>query len=493
MSSRTRQLTLLSILAVSLALRVRYLMTGVPLAVEIDEPAIVDRALAIMNSGNWHPRGFDYPSLVVYIQAVANIAQFLRGAVEGLWPSLDRYAIASAYEAGRFVSAAIGTATVWLTYRLGKEEQSPALGLVAAAQLAVYPMHVRESHFALTDSPATAFVVLALFLTVRATRVRTVAAYTAASAAAGFALAAKYNAGVVALVLPLAWLLSERKAPDRRRKLIAIAVAPPLAFLVAVPYAVIDLPGFLSGLGAQVARFSTNAVAGGDDAPWRVYLVHLSLASGIWLPLAGLGALLLVWRREELRRWSVLFTFLAVYYYVLSTHGIVFGRYALPLVPVLCVFAAVPIVELARAAAERWPRRQVSGLLLAGSLALVLTPLLRGSIDWLQGFHRLDTREIAGRWMIAALPKRTRIVVENSGPTNLDHLGFDVVERPNRIGPVQEYQARGAQYLLLATFSERDLPGYGPVVSTGRVVFGIDPGRRRWGPYIRAVKLEAAP
>jgi 4-amino-4-deoxy-L-arabinose transferase-like glycosyltransferase len=53
---------------------------------------------------------------------------------------------------------------------------SQALGLVAAAQLASFPMHVRESHFALTDVPTTALVVLTLWLTVIAGRKRTVSA-----------------------------------------------------------------------------------------------------------------------------------------------------------------------------------------------------------------------------------------------------------------------------------------------------------------------------
>jgi 4-amino-4-deoxy-L-arabinose transferase-like glycosyltransferase len=301
----------------------------------------------------------------------------VRGALAGAWPSLDRYAIADAYQAGRAVSALIGTGTVWLTYRLGKEVRSPALGLLAAAQLALYEMHVRESHFVLTDAPATALATLTLLLTVRAARLGSIGAYALASAAAGLAAAAKYNAVVVFVVVPLSWLICERRAADRWRKALVIAALAPLAFLVAVPYALLDIPAFLTGFGAQMGRFSARALATGRDAPWRVYLGHLSLASPIWLPLAAAGLVLVVWRRQAPVRWTIPIAFAAAYYGVLSTHGIVFGRYALLLLPPLCLLAAVPILELGAAVGTHWPVRYAH-IALATAVAVVLLPLLAG-------------------------------------------------------------------------------------------------------------------
>ncbi len=489
----TARLLLAGIIAAAFALRVRHLMSGVPLGVGIDEPAVVDRALEIVRTGNWNPRGFDYPSLVIYMQAMVNVLQFLRGAMDGRWGSLDNYDIASAYEAGRFVTALLGTATVWLTYRLGKDLHSRTLGLLAAACLAVYPMHVRESHFVLTDAPATALVALALLLTLRAARRRTMAAYFAAAFAAGLAAAAKYNGGVVAIVVPLTWLLHDRASADRGRKAALIALGVVAGFLVAVPYALIDLPAFLNGLGAQMARFSGGELSSGDDAPWRAYLTHLSLAWQPWLPLAVLGAALVAWRRHRWQLWLVPIAFTLAYFYVLATHRVVYGRYALPLLPAISLLAAVPFVELALWYRRRYRRHALAFGVLAATSAVMLVPLILGSLEWLERFRRPDTRVVAGRWMAAALPKGARLVVENSGPTNLDRVGFTVLSRPNRLeGAPRDYADSGVDYVVYAPFSSALLADYAAFTGAGREVCRVDPSETRDGPFVRIVKIRDA-
>ena len=182
------------ILTVALAARLWFVSTGIPHAVEMDEPAIVDRALAILNTGSWNTHAFDYPSLDTYLHAFVAIVRFLLGAARGEWASLADFDISAVLLAGRLVTALIGTATVWLTWRVGRLLHSPTLGLIAAAQLAVLSLHVRESHFILTDVPVTALSVLALWLALRASFVPTPAAFAWAGAAVGLTAAAKITA-----------------------------------------------------------------------------------------------------------------------------------------------------------------------------------------------------------------------------------------------------------------------------------------------------------
>src|SRR5262245_9298274 len=111
---------LVVILAVAAAARLWYLTAGVPHAVGIDEPQVIDRAVRILRTGDWNPHVFDYPALVIYFHAAVSILRFLWGALNGEWASLDGYRITAIYTAGRFAAAAIGVATVWLTYRLGE-------------------------------------------------------------------------------------------------------------------------------------------------------------------------------------------------------------------------------------------------------------------------------------------------------------------------------------------------------------------------------------
>ena len=168
---------LVVILAVALAARCWYLTAGVPYAVGIDEPQVVNRSLRILQTGDWNPHVFDYPTLVIYFHAAVAILRFLWGALDGEWASLDAYRIEAVYAAGRFMAACIGVATVWITFKLGEALGRRRAALLGAALLAVQPIHVRESHFILTDVPMTALTTLAIWLAVRASRLGTIRAY----------------------------------------------------------------------------------------------------------------------------------------------------------------------------------------------------------------------------------------------------------------------------------------------------------------------------
>ena len=93
------RLALCGILAIAAVARLWFRTAGVPHAVGIDEPQIVDRALRILHTGEWNPHVFDYPTLVIYLQAAVAIVRFLWGALGGQWASLDAFSIAAVYSA----------------------------------------------------------------------------------------------------------------------------------------------------------------------------------------------------------------------------------------------------------------------------------------------------------------------------------------------------------------------------------------------------------
>src|SRR4051812_19089001 len=336
-----RRIALLLILVAAATARLWHLTAGVPHAVGIDEPQVIDRAIRILQTGDWNTHIFDYPSLVIYVHAVVAIFRFLWGALNGEWNSLDAFSITAIYTTGRFVAAMIGVGTVWAVYRLGAAMASADVGLLAAAQLAVMPMHVRESRFILTDVPMTALTTLAMLFTVRAMRLGTVRAYAWAGAMCGFAAAAKYNGGVALVAVLAALLINERSERDGGWKLAAAVAAAALAFVAAAPYTLLDMTGFLDGFAAQMARFARNSAT--VDPAWLLYVKHLSPAwARLTVPLAIAGAIVLLWRpRTRLFAIPVAF-FTATYFYVLASHSPVFGRYALPVLPLLAIFSRRP-------------------------------------------------------------------------------------------------------------------------------------------------------
>ena len=483
-----RRIALVVILAAAATARLWFLTAGVPHAVGIDEPQVVDRALRILRTGDWNPHLFDFPTLVIYFNAVLAIVRFLWGALQGEWRSLDGFSIDAIYSTLRFAAAVIGVVTVWITYRLGTELVSREVGLFSAAQLAVRPLHVRESHFVLTDVPMTALTTLAIWMTVRAMRLGSVRAYAWAGAACGFAAAAKYNGGLAIIAVVAAWVLHERRAADRGMKLLAAVSAAAGAFLICAPYTILDIPAFLDGFAAQFARFASPA-APGTDPGWLVYVKELSLPwLRFWVPLGVAGIALLLWRpKTRLPALSVALFALA-YFYVLSTHSVVSGRYALPLVPLLCVFTSVAALAIVQAftrlsALKRpvWPP-----VLTGAAVALLTWAAIVDTIGWIEGLKRPDTRTIAADWLKANTPKGTRVAVENSGPTYLDSAGFKVAGVELLLDhPIDFYRSR-VDYLVI---SAADLSRYSDYIAAGSVVLQVPTTLQRWGPPIQVVSL----
>jgi 4-amino-4-deoxy-L-arabinose transferase-like glycosyltransferase len=487
----TRRVAELSVLALILAAaavaRLWSLGAGIPHAVGIDEPQIVDRALRILRTGDWNPHIFDYPTLVIYFHALVAIVRFMWGALRGEWGSLDGFSIAAVYTAGRFVAALIGVATVWLTYRLGTELSSRRVAWLAAAQMAVRPLHVRESHFILTDVPMTALTTLAVWLSVRAARLGTVQAYGWAGAACGLAAAAKYNGGIAIVAPIVAWVIHERSSPDRLRKLGALVGAAAAGFLAGAPYTVLDLPGFLDGFAAQFARFAAPSHAA--DPVWLLYVKHLSPPGGRWsVPLAICGIALLAWRSSARTRWMPVILFTLAYFYMLSTHSHVFGRYALPLIPMLCLFTSVAVLDGIRFLARVRPlaRPGVQRLLVAAGVMLLVYGPTVTSVGWLNQQKRSDTRVMATDWLKANTPHGTRVAVENNGPTYLEAEGFRVTGTELLLDQSADWYRQRADYLII---SAADLTRYGQYVGAGPTVFQIGPTPQRWGPPVLIVKL----
>ena len=245
-----------------------------------------------------------------------------------------RFPIAAVYAAGRFVAAAIGVATVWLTYRLGAELSSRRVALLgggaAGGAAAARPRVALHPHRRADDGADDAG---GLAVGAGGAAAARCAPTPGPGAACGLAAAAKYNGGI-ALVAVAGGVAAPRAVVARSA---AQAAAPSSArprsrSCSARPYTLLDLPAF-----PRRVRGAVRALRGavhGDDPAWLLYVKHLSPPGGALVRAArawpGCAILLLAARRPARAGCrSLLFTL--AYFYMLSTHSHVFGRYALPL------------------------------------------------------------------------------------------------------------------------------------------------------------------
>jgi 4-amino-4-deoxy-L-arabinose transferase-like glycosyltransferase len=489
-----------AVVAAAAAFRFTAIGAGVPAAVASDEPFVMERAFAMMTTGDFNPHVFDYPSLYIYLQAAVASVRFLVGTLRGEWYQLDQVSASDFYVWGRLLTALLGTLTVVLTWRIGRRI-GVATGLLAAAFLAVQPLHVRESHFVLTDVPMTFFVALTLLASVRAFESPSAQSFALSGAAAGLAAATKYTGGIVLLVPLVALVMAPWDLASRARTVLVVAGAAVLAFLAGAPYSLLDLPGFLNGFGA-LARGHAAGVSP-DTSPWWTYLLHLRLNLGrplLAVSIAGLVAgVVQAFRSEPPARvvWATTVVFTLVFYAEIADQTLVWGRYLLPILPALFILGA-GTVELAlgrwrdafRLPVLRWAAA-------AAAVVLLFAPGTLRSWTLVAAMAKTSSNGLAYAWIVRELPPGARVAVEAEGmklPVRfrahnvqrlIDHTYEDYLENGTEYLVASSLASRGA----MAGGSSPDGRAYLELFRSAQLVHAVTPTPENPGSEIRVYRV----
>jgi 4-amino-4-deoxy-L-arabinose transferase-like glycosyltransferase len=424
-SRRTRGIvTLVIILAVGAALRFWGLDFGLPHRMSRpDEEGLIVPAIRMVG-GQLNPHWFHWPSLAMYILSVPYALyialQRARGAAIG--PDLVPFYAAHPspfHLIDRAFAAACGTLTIYLVYRLARLYFPRRASTLAAVFLAVAPLHVRDSHFGVTDVPATLLVVAAVYAAARWRYSSSRTGLWLAAAVCGLAASTKYNAALVLAPLLLAVVMRAREdregvARAAYRCALAAGIAA-VAFVVGTPFAVLSPAEFMDGLRAVSGHLSAGH--GLDLGPGWTYHPSVTLRYGLGTPLLVAGVAGSVWFAIARPDAAIqLLAFPAVYYLAIGPSRVVFFRYALPLVPFLCIGAGYAVGRLPRAAS----------LALAGVLALSCVPDIVRSDRLLA---RTDTRVLAADWITSRIPGTATFYASGAF--------YGHVELPPRFAPAQ--------------------------------------------------------
>lgn len=413
--TRWQMLAVAAIVIVGGVLRFAHLRSGVPYAVGVDEPDVMWRAVRMMKTGDFNPHFFDWPSLTIYLQCALACLTFLSGAMHGAWRTLGQVSEADFYVTGRALTAALGTATVVVTF-VAARRWGIVVAFATAVLMAVMPHHVRESHYTLTDVPMTFFVTVTWWLALRALDTRNLRAFAWAGVAAGLAASAKYNGGIAMVMPAIAAVAAGGSLTTISQRLIVVAACGAGAFLVGTPYALLDLPKFLDDYARLAAIFAAPRTG---EPGWSIYLKHLrgTLATpgmiAAAIGLAATAARIVVGPNRG--RWMLTLACPLIYFIVMARSFQIYGRYTLPLLPFACLFAAIGVIVVASGLVRLLrPRRFWTAPIAAATLtlAVAVVPTSR-SIAFDQMIARTSTMDETYAWIVSHIPPGSKIAIES--------------------------------------------------------------------------------
>ena len=466
-----------------------------------DEHWLVKPTLKMMRTADFNPHYFVYPTLYMYLLLLVFCLTFVIGTSMGKWSGLGGIKTGPFLLSGRITTALLGTGTVIGVYVAGKRLVDRETGAVAALILALAPLHVANSHFITTDVPAAFFCMMSLVTAAGVAREGNKRNYLLAGLMVGFAGAAKYNAALVLLNIPLAHWINPRREGYFNGNLLRALIWVALGFLIACPYALWDMPRFLDGVAHEIAHYKRGHMGHQGDYNRTYYLMFLA-TRGFGPVLFGLGLYGLYGMLRRMRReYLLLLTFPALYLLFLGGYKVRFVRNLMPILPYLSLWIGFGAVCAWRDIRRGWPALgKISPWKLA-PLGLALILAIPGSItlDETVALATRDTRLRARDWIEKNIPRGSVIYLQSWSVDKLKpgkyrrsrdrwsweyYVGTDRLTRKYfnmKSWSRQKYEEvrEAYQHQPVAAFAGRDENPYYCTANPAVVIFKRDPRRKK--------------
>jgi hypothetical protein len=419
---------LLLIVVVGLYLRIRHNDYGLPYVYNYDEAThFTNRAVSFFN-GDLNPGYFQNPSAFTYIvYGVLKIGYGLLGMPGLEEPSVVRqfsFDPTPIWETARTTAAVLAIVGVVATFFAGRSLwRDDRVGLAAAAILSFAFLSVVYSRIAVTDVGTFVPVAVATWAMLKAYEDGKLWQYALAGAGVGLAIGFKYTAGLA--ILPVLLIACARAWRDRDTPLlkrsdllyaILALIAMTLAFAITNPYFFLKPISALYQLKQQAEAAGGSEKLGQDQVGgFRYYIESLGWGFGYAAAFFALVGAFFEIRRDRIRGIALIMFPIALYLYM-GTQTRYFGRWLLPMYPVIALLAGLGIVRLAQLIPGR--SRLVQGLAVAAVTAAVLIQPVLADVRTMEVLGREDTRELARDYLVKNYPVSLRAVMEPAVPTS---------------------------------------------------------------------------
>jgi 4-amino-4-deoxy-L-arabinose transferase-like glycosyltransferase len=332
------------------------------------------------------------------------------------------------YMALRWLSVVCGVATIGVAAALGKTLSGNRTAWLAAGLMATNYLAIRNSHFGTIDSLWTLAIGVALWTMLHwakhlpqrpvllteslATSPKPYAVPKWVLVAVGLAIGVKYPAAV--LLVPVWWIactplitpsLIHWGALFKTMGQISLVVLG--VFLLTSPWTVLDMHQFLADVAYESSYYYTYRLRGID--PGWLFYPNLALWHGVGAGLLACAAWGVWQTRKSIPKpmHVVLLGFgLAYFVLCLGPNVRVMTRYALPLIPVVLVYAALGIEALAQWLGTRlqWTSGRQQSVVAAVLASLLMLPSLSNAVAMDRLLSQPDTRTLARNWILAQVP-----------------------------------------------------------------------------------------
>lgn len=417
MTRKTFYLSVAALCVAGLWLRMRGLGYGLPAVYNMDEVAIMNRAMAF-GTGDLNPKNFLYPTFYFYALFVWEGLTFVAGLAMGWWDSLAAFEReffvdpSRLYWSGRLLSTLCGVATIAAVAAFATRLMNRTAGLIAAAMMAVTPIAVMDAHYVKHDVPVTLLIVLVhvylarIFMADGRAPRRDV---WITGALAGLAMSTHYYA--VFVVLPVAaTLLTQPNVswPDRLRDGVRAGLAAIVIFFAASPFLLPEIGTAWVDITQNRAIVMDRVTAQGG---WFPSLgAYFTLAREFHVPhplLLAIWALAILAGGKGVPRRSVVFASFPVAFLLFISNTVPATRYLNPLLPFVAAVTGVALAQLMATS---------KGSLLWITRALVVAaPFvwgLRTSVPLGTFFNQTDTRTLAQQWVEDQIPPGSTVLVQ---------------------------------------------------------------------------------
>ncbi|MBI1803710.1 MAG: glycosyltransferase family 39 protein [Ignavibacteriae bacterium] len=413
---RAEYVVLFLVVALGFGLRIWNIGWGLPELFEEATPLVKSWKMWKWGSPgiDLNPHFFNYPGFTFYLQFIVQAINYFVGHLFGLYSSLESFGmeLSSILLPARIVTLLFDIGTIIVTYKLGKEYSSPAVGLVAAAFVAVNPLHVLQAHYVTVDTPLTFFTVLALLYIHRISIEPKRKWYIRTGFSIGLAAATKYTGAVLLLVLLVVQFLRagtvREKIHSLKSKDLGISLFTAAYIFIALnPYLFLSFSEFWRDFSYEQHHAATGHL--GLDVSQTTpgyYLLEVFPQYLGWL-LYGFFLLMTIFASVQRdRKLGKLLFFPLVYFLVVGSWEMRAERYILPIIPIVLLISAIGIVQLWERIVDRGMKRMIilqkrfsPAATLVGLCTLVIIQPVAEVYKFERTIALPNTRTIARKWI----------------------------------------------------------------------------------------------